>query len=539
MLWRNTIMILGIPIDNLSVDEAVETIALLAGEYRSNGICRHVATVNVDFLVNTFSWNPFGVRHPELLHILRRADLVTADGMPIVWLSRLLGTPLRERVTGADLVPLIARLAAERGLSVYFLGGMKDAAVQAADMLCRRFPGMTVAGVDSPFVHTQGEELADFDEQDRPVLDRIQAADPDILLIAFGNPKQEVWFDRNRTKIRAGVSIGIGGTFEFITGGVSRAPVWMQKSGLEWIYRMVQEPRRLVKRYAIGLVKFSFLALPVVMHTLYCRMRVRRRHTKRTVSLAHATVQKAMPAARNAPILLPEFIDAAFTSSSAAEKWRELIFERHNAVLDFSDVRFIDSTGLGFIFSIARQLETHGKTYVCTGIRPEIRRVFHITKTWDLIKSHISDKPQGIQEQSTPAFLWWLVTLDRSCAVLELSGTFDASQTDSLDINKIQNGAGPRDIVVHLKQLSFCDSSGIAFFLKLQRAQALQGRRVVLCNAGPVVQQMLHVTRLERIITCAETLAEAYKLCRLPTTGVSPEQSSHHSVVFGAGKYSL
>ena len=208
-----------------------------------------VATLNVDFVSNAVSGWPFGGNN-ELWGYLKNADLVTADGMPIVLLSRLLRNSLPERVTGADMVPAICRRCAEEGLSVYVLGGDKDAVDDAFAMLgCT---GLKVAGVDPAFVK--------LDQEQPEIVERINAAKPDILFVALGNPKQELWMGRNAAKLDVGAMIGIGGTFNFIAGRVKRAPKWMQKCGLEWIYRIIQEPGRLWRRYAYGLVKFSWLS---------------------------------------------------------------------------------------------------------------------------------------------------------------------------------------------------------------------------------------------------------------------------------------
>ena len=155
-MTRDTIVILGIPIDNLDMDETVERIFDLIEASRKDGRVRQVATVNVDFVVNTLTWRLSRFRHPELIDILRRADLVTPDGMPIIWTSRMLGTPLKERVTGADLVPRLAQAAARRGKSIYFLGGRGDVGQQAARQLQAQYPDLKVAGADSPFVRIEG-----------------------------------------------------------------------------------------------------------------------------------------------------------------------------------------------------------------------------------------------------------------------------------------------------------------------------------------------------------------------------------------------
>ena len=245
----------GIHVAKVTQEEAVEKIIQLA-KRRHSPPSSHlppafVATLNVDFVANAVSGFPFG-GNDELWGYLRRADFVTADGMPIVLLSRLLRRPLPARVTGADMVPAICRRCAEEGLSVYVLGGDKDAVEEAFRRLSE--PGcLRIAGIDPAFVK--------LDQEQPEIVDRINAAKPDILFVALGNPKQELWMGRNAAKLDVSVMIGIGGTFNFIAGRVKRAPKWMQKSGLEWIYRIIQEPGRLWRRYAYGLVKFSWLSL--------------------------------------------------------------------------------------------------------------------------------------------------------------------------------------------------------------------------------------------------------------------------------------
>ncbi|MBQ3748220.1 MAG: WecB/TagA/CpsF family glycosyltransferase [Kiritimatiellae bacterium] len=211
-----------------------------------------IATLNVDFVANAVSGWPFG-GNDELWGYLRNADLVTADGMPIVLLSKLLGMALPERVTGADMVPQICRRCAEEGMSVYVLGGDREAIEEALRKLKVESLKLKVVGIDPAFVK--------LDEEQPDIVARINVAKPDILFVALGNPKQELWMGRNKEKLDVGAMIGVGGTFNFIAGRVKRAPRWMQRCGLEWIYRIIQEPGRLWKRYAYGLVKFSWLSL--------------------------------------------------------------------------------------------------------------------------------------------------------------------------------------------------------------------------------------------------------------------------------------
>ena len=256
-------VLFGMPFDAVTERQALDRIFELAVAPRGERGCRLAATVNVDFVVNTWRACSCSPRNAELAAVLRRAELVVADGMPLVWLSRLLGTPLPERVAGSDLVPMIAERAAREGVKLYFLGGREEYTRRAAEILRARYPGLDVAGIDSPFVKLDAPDAA---EQDREICRRINDSGAKILLVGFGNPKQELWAERNRNNLECGIAIGVGGTFNFIAGAVRRAPEWMRRSGTEWIYRIIQEPGRLWKRYFIGLIKFNIMALGAVLN---------------------------------------------------------------------------------------------------------------------------------------------------------------------------------------------------------------------------------------------------------------------------------
>lgn len=241
---RDTVAILGVPVDDLTLDEALDRIR----EFIQSGRFHQVATANTDFLVRAMA-------DDELRQILRQADMVLADGMPIVWTARLMGTPLRERVTGSDLVPRLATISAAAGFRIFMLGARPEVAQAAKDRLEQNNPGITIVGCLSP-------SLAEpLEMNNAEILAAIEAAHPDILLVAFGNPKQEKWIWMHRDRLKVPVCIGVGGTFDFIAGASQRAPTWMQKGGLEWVHRLIQNPARLWRRYGADIVKFSlFLA---------------------------------------------------------------------------------------------------------------------------------------------------------------------------------------------------------------------------------------------------------------------------------------
>ncbi|MBP5639032.1 MAG: WecB/TagA/CpsF family glycosyltransferase [Victivallales bacterium] len=242
----------GIPIVRTTQEGFTEALVGFAKGPRNTP--KYVATVNVDFITNAVATCGFK-GNPELWNYLKQADYVTADGMPIVLLSKLKRQPLPERVTGSDMVPELAARFADEGLSFYVLGGEEPTLSEALAILHDKHPALKIAGTDTSRV-----PLDDCPENDA-IIERINKSNADLLFVALGNPKQELWMGRYAKRLHVPVMVGVGGTFNFIAGRVKRAPRWMQKCGLEWVWRVVVEPRRLWKRYAFGLFKFSIVSI--------------------------------------------------------------------------------------------------------------------------------------------------------------------------------------------------------------------------------------------------------------------------------------
>lgn len=229
--------ILGVPIDAVDLTGAIDHIADLI----RRGGQHQVVTVNPEFLV--------AARYrPEFAHVLRQAALATADGAGVVLAARLLGSPLRGRVTGTDLVVALAQRGAKEGWGIFLLGAAPGVAEQAAAVLRRTAPGVRIAGTwaGSPRV-----------EEEPGVLACLQRAQPQVLLVAYGAPAQDLWLARNLARTPAALGIGVGGAFDFLAGIKPRAPKVMQRAGLEWLYRLRLEPWRAKRMLALP----AFVAL--------------------------------------------------------------------------------------------------------------------------------------------------------------------------------------------------------------------------------------------------------------------------------------
>lgn len=219
-----SLRVLGVRVHDVTMAEAVARI----GAWVARRAIAQVVTVNPEFVMRAQLDDAFRV-------VLNEADLSLADGQGILWAAKRLGHPLRERVTGSDTVPALCALAAERGWRVYFLGAAPGVAAEAARRMQAQHPGLLVVGchAGSPAVEEEAEIGA-----------RIREAQPDLLLVAYGAPAQDLWIARNKERLGVPVCMGIGGTLDFIAGRVPRAPLWMRRHGLEWLFRLYIQPWR-------------------------------------------------------------------------------------------------------------------------------------------------------------------------------------------------------------------------------------------------------------------------------------------------------
>jgi N-acetylglucosaminyldiphosphoundecaprenol N-acetyl-beta-D-mannosaminyltransferase len=229
-------------IDSLTFDQAIDAIEQLIESSQGGS----VFTPNVDHLVQ--------LEAPEngsFREAYDEASLNLVDGQPLIWASYLLGSPLPEKVSGSDLIVPLVQRAAEKRWRVYFIGGAPGVGALAAEKLKTQYD-VDIVGIESPMV-----SLAGVPAEGQVVIERMAAKRPHLVFVAFGAPKQELFIRHALPAIRPAVAVGVGAGFDFIAGKMRRAPRWMSKSGLEWVFRLAQEPRRLAKRYLLDDPKFA------------------------------------------------------------------------------------------------------------------------------------------------------------------------------------------------------------------------------------------------------------------------------------------
>lgn len=504
---RRLIVILGIPIDDLNMDQALDRIEEFIQVGRSTGKTHQITTVNADFVVKA-------MKDPELRYLLQEADMSTADGMPLVWGSRLLGVNLEDRVAGADMVPALAERAAKNGRSIYFLGAAPGIAAQAANMLQDQNPGLKVAGVKSP-------PYTSVIDMDHGIIDEIKAADPDVLLVAFGNPKQEKWIGMYGRELGVPVMIGIGGTLDFITGNTKRAPEWMQQAGLEWVHRLASEPRRLWKRYAVDLVHFGTFFL-----RQWWAMRKGNVPTAVLPDTDLLLVEGTAILNVQGKMMVGEY--ESFTDTA-----QEALANSSHIIVNLAHAEFLDSSMIGALVGLAKQARDAGGDVLLAAIPPTIMQTLALLRldqffiivddvnagmayTFGIEKTAVSLPPEQslsssggsypVQEIASPVKI-----LDAEWAVFQAPRRLDAMTAPDLVQNCSELLLNNPHLILDLSDTTLLASAGLAALAKINRVADENNGELRVTNCSDDVMRVIKMVRFDKVLSLYSDVDEAVK----------------------------
>jgi N-acetylglucosaminyldiphosphoundecaprenol N-acetyl-beta-D-mannosaminyltransferase len=472
---RWPVAMLGVPFDNLGVSSAIARMETMIATRHPH----YVVTANVDFLVQS-------LRDIELQRILLEADLVLCDGTPLVWASRLLGNPLPERVAGSDVVPLLIHTAAERGYRVFFLGAGAGVAGAAAERLQARYPTLKIVGHYSPPFN----RLLEMDHDE--IVQRVREAKPDILLVSFGCPKQEKWLNMHFRTLDVPVAVGVGATLDFLAGRIKRAPQWMRQSGTEWLYRLWLEPRRLFRRYATDVVYF----LPALA-AQWWRLRPRR------IAGVRGEEPAMFVAQRRFRVWAGRQLDAAALSREAVF-WREAMSTPNHCLLDLSQVRSVDSTGIALLVRWRKQLLSHGCKLVLLAPSREARRALRSQRLEDHFLIALDPDEQKHLFEGKPVPELPVQLLNHGVPRLGWQGEVTAANVE--DVWRLSTEllgtlrASQSALIVDLTGLRFIDSSGVGLMLRLSKWARTEGVKLSFTGAQRNVENVLQLAQLDRVL---------------------------------------
>lgn len=239
------VRILGVKVNRVTMTDSLKFIEELIADNKKHQIC--VPNVWTTVLSQ---------KDEEFKRINNSSSLAVPDGMPLVWVSRLYGKPIEERVTGTDLFLRCTGFAAQKGYTFFFLGATEDTLRKMTTRLKEEHPPLNIVGSYSPPFSDEFQE-----DENKKIIEIINKAKPDVLWVGLTAPKQEKWIHKNLEKLDVQIAVGIGAAFDYISGQVRRAPIWVQKIGLEWFDRVLQEPKRLWRRYFVGNSLFVWLVI--------------------------------------------------------------------------------------------------------------------------------------------------------------------------------------------------------------------------------------------------------------------------------------
>ncbi|MEZ5413297.1 MAG: WecB/TagA/CpsF family glycosyltransferase [Opitutaceae bacterium] len=468
-----TVVIMGVPFHDVTMNETLAHIDRMIAE----GESRYIATANLDFTAQASE-------DVELQRILLEAHLVLCDGTPLVWASRWLGAPIRERVAGSDLMPRLTAHCAAKGYRMFLLGATDKTLDMAQAKMREAHPDLVIAGSYAPPV----AKLLDFDND--TILTRIHAAKPHVLIVCFGCPKQEKWIYMNLAKLHVPVSIGLGATLDFVAGNFRRAPVWMRQTGLEWVFRLLQEPRRLFNRYLFDLLFFVRA------------LRRQRAVLKNTAASAPAGETAAPPATQSSSettvMNWSGRVDAARVHAGKLPLPRFDQSPLPPAVyLDLSDVTYLDSTGLGQLLRLFREARAHGIDFVLLRPSSSVTALLAAMKLDRLLPAFatLESAQSSLREQSLHADFIEL-TPQGDLVAATCAATRQWIESAWAD------GPWVRLLILNLKQVRFMDSSGLGLLVAMQRMVARRrGATLQLSHVNANLHNVMRIAKLDTFFT--------------------------------------
>ncbi len=465
-------VLLGLPFHDVTLEETLDYCADAMRDDQQH----YIVTANADFTTQAYE-------DPDLKKIVFFADRVVCDGMPLVWLSKWFGYPLRERVAGSDMVPRLLDTCAKEGYGVYFFGSDQNTLEEAKVIVEQRYPGLKVVGVDAPpfgaVVEWENDELCA----------KMRASGAKLLLVCLGCPKQERWIFAHHKECGIPLSIGCGASLDFITGKQRRAPKWMQKSGLEWFWRMSSSPGRLVGRYKKDLFFLVRASLE--------QARAQRRRSD--IVQQQSATGAPQPDSRVVRLQWGGELQAAGLAGAPVPE-----SVSKPVVLDASRVTFIDSSGLGRLAQLTRVCRVAEKMLVVVrpseAFRSAVRAVrmdslFPILESEEQAIRLISEYETSSGGSKVDEGGVVTVSFNRSLDALY----FDEMMT-ALD-SAIADSPGIRTLVVDLREVSFIDSRAVGGLIRVWKTMTSKGGGMYLSGATPAVREIISLLRLDKFLT--------------------------------------
>ena len=452
---RAPIAILGVPFDGVTTPETLG----LIGEMIASGQPHYAVTADVDFIVQA-------TEDVELRRILFDTHLVLADGAPIVWASKFLGNPLPERVSVPGMIPQLLALAEQKGWRVFFLGGTEQSVADAAEKTRAKYPKLQLVGAYSP----PSKPLLEMDHAD--ILRRVHEAKPDILLVAFGCPKQEKWINMNYREAGVPFAVGVGATFDFLTGTFQR---------VSWLKKILGRDTQV----------FTFAIL----------RQWRRLRTWKTAARPAGEAAVEPDPFGNFVIHAPARLGSAEAQAFGGE-WLRAV-EGSHVMFDLADTVFADSTGLGALIRLRKRARELGHQFFLVAPRPTVNAALRLMKLDEFfsIQATVANA-RNLMERSAYAPI---VTSGVQETNLQIRWTGEVTAQNAVELgaytdSELSQITPGMTVVIDLSRVTFVDSTGIGLMLRFKKNLKRRDINLKFLNTAASVRNVLRHSRLEEFL---------------------------------------
>ncbi|MFP3999073.1 MAG: STAS domain-containing protein [Desulfobacterales bacterium] len=506
-IFPETAVILGIPIDNLDLEQVIDRMFEMASEYEADSRPRTAVAVDMDTVIRLYSGARNATDPDEaVVDMLRRADLMIPVGHTVAWTARLVGTRLKQKFSGAQFVTRFLNAADAGGKSLFLLGSKTGDIRGATDLLTAARPAMNIAGADD-FDPTRAEN----NNYRTRLLEKINKSASDFLILDLGDPAISVWFEKYRHRLYVPLTIVIPDINRFMRAAgkpaaESRSRIPGRISGIPML------APRILKRFFYSSLMFCFTIFPLVMYQQYKRLSYKLFSISPSIPSIKSRVSKSGKGIALRIITLPDPLDASM-AEEIREELKEMVKRAPKTVLDFSGVNFIDSSGLGLLLALWRTAAAKDREIFMVGIRPPVFRFFSLSRTLDFFEKNmcetIDDVIGVLSRRSDSSSFYYLAAIRGNAAIFHMYGELDASRVIDIDIDSVLETIGRRNAVLNLSGLDFIDSAGMQFFVRIQRHVTRHGRCCILYGLREYVRQMFAILRLDRLFVIADDLDEA------------------------------
>ncbi|MFP4194400.1 MAG: STAS domain-containing protein [Desulfosalsimonas sp.] len=507
-IFPETAVILGIPIDNLHLEQIIDRIFGIAADYETDGRPRTAVAVDMDTLIRLYSGSRRSLEPDEMVvNTLRQADLMIPMGRPVAWIARLVGTRLKQKFSGNRFFTRFLNAAEYKGKSLFILGSNSGDLQEATEAIRSARPELKIAGA------------ADFDPLSAErnnyrtrLLEKINASAADFLILDLRDPAIAGWFEKYRYRVYVSLCLVVPGIDKFIESAGSASP---QNAGLS--RRLASRvpmvpPPYILKHFFYSSLVFCFTILPLAMYQQYKRLSYKLFRIRSPLPSIKSRVSKSGKGIALRIITLPDPLDASM-AEEIRDELKAMVGRAPKTVLDFSEVNFIDSSGLGLLLSLWRTAAAKDREIFMIGVHPPVFRFFSLSRTLDFFEKNmcetIDDVIGVLSRRSDSSSFYYLAAIRGNATIFHMYGELDASRVKDIDINSVLETIGRRNAVLNLSGLNFIDSAGMQFFVKIQRHVTRHGRCCIMYGLREYVRQMFNILKLDRMFVIADDLDDA------------------------------